>query len=154
MENQPNQILKQDDFDLVCALLYLHWVLLISYTCDPVCGPLSTQVLGWLMIKFVDDPDNTGTNLGPGEWKFKSVENCNRSKIPYFEKRKGTDKKLFLGLCLKLCVGGGSKVLKFRWSFGFTCLYCTLGHFQRYSFPWKSWTRTVGGWGPLFWSKF
>ena len=88
MENQPNQILKQDDFDLVCALLYLHWVLLISYTCDPVCGPLSTQVLGWLMIKFVDDPDNTGTNLGPGEWKFKSVENCNWSEILYFGEKK------------------------------------------------------------------
>ena len=36
----------------------------------------------------------------------------------------------------------GSRVLNFRWSFGFTCFYCILGHFEHYFFH-DSWLKNM-----------
>ena len=71
----------------------------------------------------------------------------------YDDKGSWQKNPLFLGLCPKLWVGGGSRLLNFWWSFGFTCLYHILGNFEHYFPPWKSYTCAVGGWGPLFRTK-
>ena len=40
----------------------------------------------------------------------------------------------------------GSRVLNFRWSFGFTCLYCILGNFGLFFLSVKVLNVRVGGW--------